>query len=158
MRSYSRISQHFMKPESSLPCSQKPSTCLSHQNVNCYSLSTVSHILPKSQIAITSHKAFYAKCQSTRVLPSSQSARRIAAPSCIGPAALLGQEMGENRPTDLHREATSSTHFASRHGHQGEPARSPPSRDRTALHLVRYSTALHSVQYSDGLDPARTGY
>jgi hypothetical protein len=52
----------------------------------------------------------------------------------------------ENRPTDLHREATSSSQpttraLASRHGHQNKPAQ-PSNRDLITLYSVWYSTVF----------------
>jgi hypothetical protein len=101
-------------------------------------------------------KQFYPKWQSPRVLPSSQSA-----PSCIGsrpasrqsirdghperqavsdPAALLRQRTSENRPTSRSYDSQPAHYYRrlrerSRHGHQDEPAWSPPSRDRSLLFI-----------------------
>jgi hypothetical protein len=109
-------------------------------------------------------KQFYPKCQSPTVLPSSKSTCRIAVPSCIGSRPASRQSKRDARPerqsqwssnttrrngqvtTGLHLQTTSLSQLttrtsASRHGHQDEPARSPPGRD---------SHALPSVQCSDG--------
>jgi hypothetical protein len=45
-----------------------------------------------------STKEFYPKCQSARVLPSSQSTWRIAAPSCIGTRPASRQSIRDARP------------------------------------------------------------
>jgi cleavage and polyadenylation specificity factor subunit 1 len=84
----------------------------------------------------------------------------------VEPARLfiqLRRHMAHLRPVSAAHHASSATFvitrvLVSRQGHQDEPVRSPPSRDRIALHTDRYSTGLHSVQYNEGRDAARTGH
>jgi hypothetical protein len=88
-----------------------------------------------------STKQFYSKCQSSRDLPSSQSARSTAAPSCIGSCPASRQSV-----TDGHPERHTVSEFSSttQTMNKCEPACSEQLRvSASLLVLPRAFTSCH---------------